>query len=99
VDLAGNRTYLAPQSRGRISDQVHDFWIQWRPPESLPAPTGDFQTRQRPFRYQCPLELGDCHEHAKLKLADGILLRGVDPLAGADQGPFRICSSPTRMAR
>ena len=85
MDLPGNRSHVVAQTRGRISDQVHEFLIQWRPPKSLSAPTGDLQTGECPFLDQRSFELGDRHEHAKLKLTDGILLRGVNPLAGADQ--------------
>ena len=86
MNLSGNRTDVVTQSSRRVLDEPHDFQIQWGAPQPLSAPARDLQTSQRPFLDQCPLELGDCHEHAKLKLPDRILLRGVDPLAGADQG-------------
>jgi hypothetical protein len=86
VDLAGNGPYLVTQSSRRVLDEPHDLRIQWRTSQPFPAPTRDFKTSQRPFIDQCPFELGDCHEHPKLKLADGILLRGINPLARANQG-------------
>ncbi len=84
MNLSGNRTDVVTQSSRRVLNEPHNLWIQWGTPQSLPSSTRDLQTGERPFLDQRPLELGDRHEHAELKLADGILLRGVDPLARAN---------------
>jgi hypothetical protein len=99
MNLAGNRPYLVAQPRRRVVDSLHDFWGQRRSSQSLPSPARNSQAGQRPFLDQRPLELGDGHHHAELKLTNGFCLEVSMPWLVQIKATFRICSSPGMIAR
>ncbi len=77
---------MVTESAGRLEDEPDNFGIQRWPPQPFPLLSGNRQPGDRPLLDQGSFKLRHRHQDPELKLPDGIILRGIDALARADQG-------------